>query len=216
MSRDVEQPTRNEREEETHPAFGLIGASRGQNGGGGAVLFDSDIRHGQTVRIRIAPAIRKRDLNRDWVGVDSRSEVVEVELSEAQWASFVSSMNVGDGVPCTIRRRGHEQMPGVPYAPRLAESMKEVEGAAEAAWVKVRDALEAYEAKKTAGNLRTLHYAIMNAPSNMTWAASSLTKHAENVVQRSRADIEAMVLAKASQLGLEPGDVSLPELGDGR
>jgi hypothetical protein len=54
-------------------------------------------------------------------------------------------------------------------------------------------------------------------PANMTFAAKSLSEHAENVVQRARADVEAMVLAKAAQLGLEPGDlgVSLPQLSAG-
>lgn len=201
-------PTVDDDGRETHPAWGLIGAHRGQSGPPGVVLFDSDIRHQNTVTVRIHTAQRKRDLNRDWIGVTGRAAFVEVQMSEAQWASFVSSMNSGDGVPCTIRHREDDwDVPGVLYEPRLQESMDETRDAAERAFEAVREAFAAYEVKKNAANLRTLKYAIANAPANVTFAGEQLVEHAENVVQKARADIEAMVVSKAAQLGLEPGDL---------
>jgi hypothetical protein len=200
-------PTKRDDGTETHPAWGMIGASRVTSGPPGAALFDSDIRHQHYVAVRISTARRKRDLSRDWITQDK--EFVEVEMSIAQWAEFVSSMNVGNGVPCTIRRReGDWDIPGVEYAPRLQESITEVRGAAEKAFSKVKEAFEAYEQKKNAANLRTLKYAIENAPSNVAFAGKSLTEHAENVGRKMRADIEAMVIAKAEQLGIEPGDLT--------
>lgn len=51
---------------------------------------------------------------------------------------------------------------------------------------------------------------------NVAFAARSLNEHAENVVQRARADIEAMVLSKATQLGLDPADLgTVPQLETG-
>lgn len=213
MPREITEPTVDEHGYDEHPAFGLIGVSRVSNGGtgGGAVLFDSDVTHAHTVRIRLHTAVRKRDLNRDWHG--ARRQMYEVEMSEAQWASFVSTVNSGDGVPCTIRfKEGEGEVDGLPYQPRLAESMREVRDAAEKAQREVAAAFAAYSEKKTAANLRTLEAAIRNMPANVTFAAKSLSEHAENVVQRSRADIEAMVNARAQQVGLEPGDIRLPEL----
>lgn len=190
--------------EETHPAWAMISASRVQSGG--AVLFDSDIRHHHTVIVRVGTASRRRDLNRDWMHRDQ--EFLEVEMSEAQWASFVSSMNTGSGVPCTIRRREDDwNVPGLFYEPRLQESMRETRNAAHEAFDNVRQAFEAYEEKKNAANLRNLKYAIQNAPANVEFAGKSLAEHAENVVQKARVDIEAMVVSKAAQLGLEPGDL---------
>lgn len=216
MSRESVPPTQRDDGTETHPAWALIGASRGQSGPPGAVLFDSDIRHRNSIRIRISAASRRRDLNRDWIHAE-RLPFIEVELSEAQWASFISSMNVGDGVPATIRWRDGE-VPGVPHEPRLRESMDEVRSAAAGAFEAVWSAFEQYEQKKNAANLRTLKYAIQNAPSNITFAGDSLNEHAENVVQRARADIEAMVVSKAAQLGIEAGDlgdVKVLGAGDG-
>lgn len=136
-------------------------------------------------------------------------------MSEAQWASFVSTMNVGDGVPCTIERVGAEAMPGVEHDPRLAVSMNEVGRAATKAVEEIQAAFSAYQEKRTDANRRTLEYAIANAPGNMSFAAKSLTEHAENVVQRARADIEAMVVSKAEQLGIDPADVADTKLLEG-
>lgn len=213
--REITDPTTNEYGAQTHPSWAMIGVSRVSSGPQGAVLFDSDIRHQHSVMVRISTASRKRDLNRDWLHAER--EFVEVEMSEAQWASFVSSMNVGSGVPCTIRRREDEYIvPGAPFAPRLQESMDEVRDAAAQAAEAVSEAFAAYKAHKTAANLSTLQYAIANMPANITFAAKSLTEHAENVVQRARADIEAMVVSKAQQLGIDPADIGVaPQLGDG-
>lgn len=202
----TEKPTITERGE-AHPAWGLIGASRVSSSPPGVALFDSDIRHQHYVIVRLKRASRKRDLGRDWK--HSEEQIVEVAMSEAQWASFVSSMNVGDGVPCTIERVGTEGMPGVEYEPRLAVSMDEVDNAAHKAIEEIQAAFDAYQEHRTAANRRTLEYAIKNAPSNMSFAAKSLSEHAENVVQRARADIEAMVTAKADQLGIESGEASV-------
>jgi hypothetical protein len=202
--------------EETHPAWGLIGANRVSHSPPGATLFDSDIQHQYSVVVRIATASRRRDLSHDWL--HREDEFVEVEMSEAQWASFVSSMNSGQGVPCTIRRREDEvNVPGVYYAPRLQESIAEVRGAAERAvekitkaFAEVEEAFDSNAGKKVLREkIRDLSFAIGHMPANATFAAESLNEHAENVVQKARADIEAMVLTKAHQLGLEPGDLGM-------
>lgn len=214
MKREITQPTLTEHGDEKHPAWGLIGASRVQTSPPGASLFDSDIPHQHTIMVRISTASRKRDLHSDWKHAEE--QFVEVEMSEAQWASFVSSMNTGDGVACTIRRREDEYLvPSFPHEARLQQSIEEVEQAADRAFEKVREALAAYEEKKNAANLRALHFAIENAPRNIAFSADSLTEHAENVVQKARADIEAMVEAKAAQLKLDPGELSVPALGPG-
>lgn len=202
----TEKPTITEHGDEAHPAWGLIGASRVSSSPPGATLFDSDIRHQHYVVVRLSRATRKRDLGHDWK--HGGEQIVEVAMSEAQWASFVSTMNVGQGVPCTIERVGMEQMPGVEYEPRLATSMNEVDNAADKAIEKIQAAFEAYEAHKTKANRDTLKYAIQNAPANMSYAAKTLSEHAENVVQKARADVEAMVVSKADQLGIEPGEIA--------
>lgn len=218
-------PSTDQHGDEVHPAFGMIRAARLSVGGGpgsGAVLFDSDIKHGHTVRIQINRASRGRDLHHDWI--HPGKELIEVEMSEAQWASFVSSMNTS-GVPCTLRRTESEwDVPGLDYAPRLAQSMAEVKNAARDTFGAIREARDAYEkaiadkagAKVIKEARSRLHYAIENSGSNLTFAAKTLVEHTENVVQRARADIEAMVAQEAQRLGLTAAEaqglVELPVL----
>jgi hypothetical protein len=225
-SRREEPPTVKEDGRETHPGWGVIGAYRTTTSGGphgGATLFDSDLSHSNYIVVRLHRAERERSLNRDWIHEDGRQSIVEIAMSEAQWASFVSSMNT-TGVPCTIHWTEKDgPIPGFPHEPRLRESIDEVQKASTKALAEITQAeqavAEAFERnagkKEMRSLLSTLHYAIRNAPSNMTFAASSLTEHAENVVQRARADVEAMVLRQATAMGIEPGDLQMPQLGAG-
>ena len=217
LKRKVVAPTTDERGDEVHPAFALIGAAR-VSSNPGASLFDSDIRHGHYVVVTLRRAARRRSLNRDWVTGAGQDELFEIAMSEAQWASFVSTMNVSDGVPCTLRRVGDELLvPGIPHEPRLGESMKEVRDAGEKALARIREAFAEVEAKPNKGNIRALRAAIENAPRNMEFAAESLAEHAENVVQKARVDVESFVLSKAEQLGIDPsevGDVVALEAGE--
>ena len=215
MPRDIVEPTLTDTGESEHPAWGYIGASRVSSSPPGAVLFDSDIRHQHYVVVTLSSAVRERKLLRDWLR--PRKQIIEVAMSEAQWASFVSSMN-SQGVPCTIQwTQGDGHVPGMAYEPRLQESMKEVHEATVKAVGHLREAFEAVKEKPNKGNIRSLEIAMQNLPANMKFAGDSLAEHAENVVQKSRADIEAMVVQKAQQLGIDAGDLGLAprELGTG-
>lgn len=215
---DIEQVQIGERDEERHPAFALIGASRVSVGGvgQGAVLFDSDILHGHTVRVRLMVATRRRDLSHDWI--HGEKQIIEVEMSEAQWASFVSSMNCGDGVPCTIRYRDGAPIPGFELDPRLGITMAETKASAEKAFGGIKEAMAAYEqalkdkvpAKERNQAMRNLHFAIENATPNVTYAGDQLVKQAEDVVQKMRSDVEAFVVSKARQLGMDVDELAPP------
>ncbi|WP_020142331.1 hypothetical protein [Terracoccus sp. 273MFTsu3.1] len=212
MQRPTEDPTTDADGWEHHPAFGSITAHRISTTPG-AVLFDSEIRHTYFVRVTISPMQRKRDLNRDWLHTGNRP-LMEVDMSEAQWASFVSSMNTS-GVPCTIRTKENDHnIPNLPFDARLALSAKETQDAAQHAFEGIKEAMDALEAlpsnagvKARREAMRRLHFAIENAPKNVEFAAKSLTEHTENVVQKARADIEAMVVSRAQALGVEPSQI---------
>lgn len=68
MPRPVEQPkatTAGDSTTTTHPAFGMIGASRFT---GRAVMYGSDFIHNAGMTIRIYRGELKRDLSHDWFG----------------------------------------------------------------------------------------------------------------------------------------------------
>jgi hypothetical protein len=216
---DAISSTTNERGDEVHPAFGRIHASRVSHGGGkhgGAVLFDSDLIHRHTVRVTIESATRKRDLSHDYI--HGGKELIEVEMSEAQWASFVSSMNTS-GVSCTLLHTPEGPVPGLEYHPRMAESMAEVRDSAAKVFAEAKAAMAAYDAidpkapvKERRRALDNLRSTLRNSEANVAFAATSLTGHVENVVSRARADIEAMVSTEAQRLGLTSADRQMLEL----
>jgi hypothetical protein len=207
MPRNIEPVVTNDRGDETHPAFALISASRTSTSPG-SVLFDSDIRHQHSVVVRISTATRKRSLNQD--RTHEEKQLIEIEMSEAQWGSFVSSMNVGSGVPCTLRAERGAKVPGLKYEPRMAESLREVQEATGRVFGRIDSALSAYESHKTVANLRALRNAVERVGGDLDFAAKSLAEYAEGVVQRARADVEVFVANKARQLGLDPADVQSP------
>ena len=94
----------------THPAFGQISASRVN---GRTNLFGSDFTHDGFITITIKASELNRDLSRDWHF--EREQLIQVALSEAQWATFVSSLNNGSGVPCTLEwLTGKGRLPMLP------------------------------------------------------------------------------------------------------
>lgn len=191
--------------DERHPAFGVITLHR-VSSAPGAVLFQSDTRHAEYMRVTVHEATRKRDLKHDWVHPER--VICEVSMSMAQFASFVSGAGQGGGVPCTIERAttgSHEpgDRPGLVMQSRLALTAAEVQAAAHEAYRKIQTAEAAYEAalngKAPAAERRKLladlRSAIGNAAPNVDYAARRLAEHAEDVVEKSRADIEALVAA---------------------
>lgn len=195
--------------DEVHPAFGVAVVTRRH--GSSRSLFQSDLLHNDTVALSVHEATRKRDLNHDWV--HPGRELVEIEMSLAQWGSLVSSMGLGSGVPVTIRRTEHEPfVPEIPHQPRTAENLREVREVTDRMYARVKAATaslhEAIHEKKgvraTKAALRALENAVAGVGSNAQFAVDSLVEASEQVVAQARADIEAHVLEVIRLTGAEP------------
>lgn len=81
-----------------HPAYGIISVSRPT--GGSREMFGSDIRHDRTVRIQLKHGYEERHLNSSTYY--ARGNIAEFEMTETQWARFVSSNGAG-GTPVTLK-----------------------------------------------------------------------------------------------------------------
>lgn len=82
-----------------HPSYGMLRFSR--TSGSATNLFGSSIQHNDTIRLRICEASVTRMLNSDYF--NNEGELIEVEMSYSQFAEAITSMNMGNGVPVTIR-----------------------------------------------------------------------------------------------------------------
>lgn len=231
MARREQQEVRREPEtgpgrggtRETHPAFGVAVVTRGS--GTPRSLFQSDLRHNETISLSIHEAERLRDLSHDWV--HPGRQLVEIEMSLAQWGSLVSSIGIGSGVPVTLRRTEAEPfVPEIPYEPRIAVSLAETRGSVDRLIESIREAFdeldEAIEGKKGVRAVReakrALAAAIANAPANAEFSVKSLARAAETLTSQAKSDIEAHVLSAARLTGLQ-APLLVPELeadGGGR
>lgn len=188
---------------ESHPAFAVVSVTR--SSGTPRALFQSDLRHQETITLTINEAERIRDLNHD--RVHPTRQVVEIEMSLAQWGSVVSSIGLGSGVPVTLRwRDGDGHLPRLPYLPRIRKSLDEVNSAVDKLMERALSSFavltEAVEEKKGVRAikeaLRTHGFSLSHARNNTAFAVTSLAEAAEFVTSQARADIEAHILTAAS------------------
>ena len=187
----------------THPAFAQIGAAR--LSGGDAVLYGSDFRHRNTIRLSIHRSELRRSTARDWHF--DREELIEVELSEAQWATMISSLN-SDSVPCTLRHLGTQVIPHL-IAPPNQQQQFETDfrdrlALAQQALTELRDKIAAagLSGKKQDELTRTLETAARNIDGNLEFVAQRFGEHMEEVTEQAKIEVEAYAQATIQRAGL--------------
>ena len=208
MTRQSQRPERSVKGDhivqydETHPAYGVIGASRVSAGGEGANLFGSDFRHNGYVVVRIGEAeLRRTTLSDDHVS-GTRLPIVEVALSEAQWATFVSSMNIGVGVPCTIQSSRDGEYVAVPRIERVEDSAGRY-------GVEVNDKLqeaiaaldEAIADARTKPQRERLERARRKLNDSLPWVLKQYREHGEDTVEKGKMELNAYATRVLAEVG---------------
>jgi len=203
---------------ETHPAYATIGASRVTSSPPGHTLFQTDFRHQHFVTVTIHRADLSRGLSSDHVF--GTEQIIEVALSEAQWATFVATPNVGFGVPCTLEYlQGEGYVPGI-----LREENRRTQFNAEMAG-HLRDTIasmeEALAQAKTKAQREPIEAAIRNMRSNFDFYVKQFDEHAEETVEHAKIEVEAYLTDAIRRAGLERLGASPPialdsgEIGEG-
>ncbi len=197
-----------ENSRETHPAYGMIGASRVT---GGASLAGSDFKHQHYVCVEIRHGHISRSLSNDhWHGDKS---IVRVAMSEAQWATFVSSMNVVFGVPCTLEwTKEAGRLPGIEHTTDRASQFKgEVHQTMQDALTKMQ---EAYDAAPTKNLKDMIGRAMTEIRSNVSFVEDQFAEHMEHTVEKAKIEVNAYVTNAVQRAGLQAlngGEIQLLE-----
>jgi len=143
-------------------------------------------------------------------GTTPREDYIEVALSEAQWATFVSSLNVGEGAPCTLTFRQGVEVPSIPRpAPKqahFAEDLQKRFAAARERLTALRAMVEAGKGGKVA-MLRDLDKALQELSANAPYVAQAFGEHLEQEVEKAKAEIHAY----AVHAGVAAQAPALPE-----
>jgi hypothetical protein len=194
-------------EPEEHPSYATVRIGRVS---GHTQLFMSPFKHQHYMTLSIHRATKHRSLANDRTFSEMR-DVVEVSMSEAQWARLVSSVGNGEGTPCTISRIGGEILPECPeqvevekfhedtkrYMEKSAESLNDAINMAETLMGK--PSVTKAERKELLGRLTA---AKAHLTSGLPFVATQLRERMEHIVSDGKTEIEAFFQRQVQKLGL--------------
>lgn len=185
---------------ERHPAYALVAASHAS---GRARLFGTEWEHQHFVTVRVSGARLHRGLSSD--RPHPTEEYIEVAMSEAQWATFISTPNSGVGVPCTLLRRNGEMVSRLPKpkpkTEQFAGEMQQRLGAALKAASDLRARLATGKSGKAALDLLdAIERELLN---NTKFVAEQFGEYMEATVERAKVEVSTYVTRAAQQAGLQ-------------
>lgn len=209
-----------------HESYGMVTFSRITGHPGR--LFGSHLKdHHTFVRLVLKRAQRVHNLSHDWYFAKNPI-LVELDLSAAQFADLITTMNSGDGTPCTIRFLDGREMDRPPDEELEAEKVRtsfrnRVAGIGDKLR-KTRDEVEEILAKKGSigvADRRSISAAfsrfITEVEQNMPFVLECFEESAQKVVSHAKAEVDAFTTQTVIAAGLDAlakrGDTK--ELGDG-
>jgi hypothetical protein len=88
---------------ERHEAYGQLSFSRRSSSKGGErTLYGSSIQHQNTITLSVIRSEKQTDpFSERYFG--TMLPIIEVEMSQSQFTEAITAMNIGDGVPVTIK-----------------------------------------------------------------------------------------------------------------
>ena len=207
---------------EEHPSYAAIRLTRVSGGDG--KLFMSPLRHSHRVALTISRASLHRD--HSWDRHHSGLQhIVEVEMSEEQFARMITSSGDGNGTPCTLRFVKGEGLIPTPPMQLKSERYYDEARAKAAEVVKTLDALQskvtelsAKLPKKTQEELRSVVAAAQRqVADHLPWVVQMLHEHMDKVVNQAKVEVEAYINQRMTGSGMllrgEVPVLSLPALG---
>lgn len=199
-----------EETKERADSYGMLQINR-ISGNGNAVLFGSSITHNETIRLSIHPGTVTRTLNHDWYYAEGKP-FIEVEMSQAQFAEAITSMNMGSGVPVTIRRLNGKGVEHEGFINKRVQFEQEFRERMEKLEKSLRHLTEESEEllrnKKSLNKgdresiLNELNRLKMEISSNIPFMMSSYNEQLDKTSKEAKAEIEAFTINKINQLGI--------------
>jgi len=200
----------NEMHCKSHPSYGLARFSR-HNSSGGRPLFGSSINHSNTISLHICRSDHDRGLSNDWY--HAKQELIEIEMSQTQFAELITSMNMGSGIPVTIRHINLEQISEPPYKSKVEIFNDEFKAKMHNMGVDIEKAsataLDLLKNKSTLNNgdreliLSSITRLMMNVKQNIPFVAVQFSEQMDKTISEAKGEIEAFVEHKIRSAGLE-------------
>lgn len=191
----------------SHPSYGTLAFSR--RTGVVTSLFGSSIEHRDTIAMTLYHADITRGLHQDSI-YGSRA-IAQVEMSYSQFAEAITSMNMGSGVPVTIRWTEKDgKIPPCDFVSKREQFTDEFKEkrkkATEDAQQLIKDVTELFSQKKALTKadkdaiLNKLHHLNMDIGCNMDFIADQFNEQMDKTVMEAKGEIEAFMQNKVNTI----------------
>lgn len=197
--------------EREHPSYGLVDISR-ITSTGAKRLFGSPLAHHYgTIQISIGSAKWIHDLHHDRYFDGAQGTHIVIEMSAAQFADAITSLNMGGGTPCTIRRLTGVQIPNPPdYATEAEHIRDNFEGTLDKYKTKVRTYRKKIEeltnklSQKAKDEIRIALDVIEDQlSSNVPFVVEQFQAATSKITSAAKAEVDAFVSHVVRSAGLE-------------
>ena len=196
-------------DKETHPSYAMLSFCR--TSGGWRPLFGTSIQHQNTIRLTLKTGSVRRDLNTDWYF--GGETLFEVEMSYNQFAELIGCMNMGDGIPVTLRRLNGELVEDPPFVDKKQQHENEFGQRLESVMKETRCLIDKvkglFASKKTFNRkeqediLKDLTHIEQEIGVNSKFALTCFQEQMDKTVIESKSEVEAFVQNKMHSLALE-------------
>ncbi len=195
-----------------HPSYGMVQFSRVS--GGKRRLFGSTMsEHANTIYLRIAKGTREFHLKEDRYYAGRTADMIEVEMSASQFSELITTMNIGSGVPCTIRRFNGERVEGPPdegtemdrVREDFAEDLKNISSKLDGA----KSELGTILAKKSIGKgdkkaiAKIVSQMFQHFEANVPFVQEQFQRATDRSVAAAKTEIDATLTCAVTKLGLQ-------------
>jgi hypothetical protein len=202
----------------SHPSYGVVTLTRASGYG---YLFGSAFKHYSRLSLTVHRATLHRALSNDR---PHPGEVLcKIDMSEAQFAHFVTSAAVGEGTPCTIRNVLGASMPETPPPEETekfhADARRTMRNAARHIVEAIADAralldkpgnVTKREREALVEHLRRVERAFDDS---LPFTVEQFGERMEKIVAAGKQEIDSYLTRTAARAGLDAAPVSLALTG---
>lgn len=195
-----------------HPSFANLYIGRSQCSGQKA-LFGSSIKHHDIITLK--PAFIDRSLNVDRYFPETRP-YIEIEMSQSQFAQAITSLNMGAGVPVTLRRLNDQYIEPCPFVDKREQFNDEFREDMNELTKKLTEATKhverLIEEKKTFNKadkeqiLSALRSVTSQLASSYPYMYSMFNEQMDKTVTEAKAEIESHLQARMEDMALKAAE----------
>lgn len=198
------------KKEESHPAYGIVGINRvsGYNN-----LVGSEVSHLHFFELRIREATRIDEDGQIRYSAAGGKVLAVIQLSPSQFVDMITSTNVGDGIPCTLRYingdETHSRPRIEPEPSRIQKardwSLEKSKARRESANAQIKELegmISSLSGKKQAEVMKIVRSISEYFDVNSDFFEEKITEATEKSVEIAKVEIEAHVQSVVRALGI--------------